>query len=389
MKYFTLLEKMKIKPTIIFAIYITSSMLGYGMNPETIKSCIENVYHNHLKLERIYIINTLIEPDEDIWLNWRVYTVFDSMGYNDNMYDIWYVQKYDRVGKPYFPPIEIKKGDKPHIIHGGIGAATIGMGFSDDVYSFPGLYRYSFYRIDKEGNLFTVDSLIFGSMGKYFSDTKNVVYVSSSWHDQIFINKYSVGQGAPRLTKTISLPPPFDLYRWLCHGVNFNTFCWRDKKLLAIGPANTDFHILSDTTLIKVYQTYLNNFHKIDTFSFYFQDALWKKFPGCVLRQQDGYIQIMQYLFPGQGDTLLLYFGNKSWQDDTIYCCRITNQGKPIPSEKVIIENPMDFKDAPPRIPIECYILGTASNICAPSGIRIVGFDPKGSIYYYYSKITD
>jgi hypothetical protein len=311
------------------------------------------------------------------------------MGFNDNMYDIWYVQKFNREGEPYFPPKEIKKGDKPHIIHGGIATAPIGMGFNDDVYCFPGLYRSSFYRIDKEGNLFTMDSLIFGSMGKYFSDKNNWLYVSSSWHDQVYVNKYSIKQGAPHLIKTISLPPPFTIYKWLCNGVPFNTFCHQDNKLIAIGPANIDFHILSDTTQIKVYQINLNNFLKIDTSSFYYQDALWKKFPGCILRQQTGYFQIMHYLFPGQGDTLLLYFGNKSWGDDTVSCCRITNRGKPITSNEIIVENPLNFKNAPFQIPIECFVLGKASGVVAPSGLQIFGFDPKGSLYYYYSKIDD
>lgn len=376
----------------------------FGINPDIVKKCVEKVYNNHLENERIIIINTLVNDEDNIWVNWYLYTIPDTITnshtkINYNMYDKWYIQKFDQDGNQYFPPLLLKMGKTPNIINGAITTAYAYNGLNGDALLLGGYRDYSCLRVDNMGNINTIDSVVEGTFGQYFMDKRNFLYISSFTFDNIIIKKYSYSD-KQNLSNIIDLPPLANPskgkaykmnnpYKWLAYDrTNYHILCIDDDKIIGIGPFDTNISTISDTTSIKVFITELNTFNIIDTLSFFFHDALWKKIPGCDMKNQPGFF-IPHYLISGQGDTLLLIFGNKSIRDDTIYCCRITKSGKPVKSKKVIIEPPLDFKNAPPKIHVECQLLGLVTGICAPSGIHLWGFDTNGKIYYYNNLISE
>jgi len=89
-------------------------------------------------------------------------------------------------------------------------------------------------------------------------------------------------------------------------------------------------------------------------------------------------------LVEGNGDTLVLYLSSRGGDEDLIYVCRLTKEGKPIKAKEIIEDAVKDFARAPVELHRKIIFRGRVTGrLDEPTGIMIYGFDKSGNVYYY------
>jgi hypothetical protein len=402
-----------IKQKIILGLFLALALVS-GFNPEKITARIETILDERRGTRIIQIINGFFDDNGNLWVSWhesdRHVKDWRNEKVGQKYYSYWYIQKFDSTGMPCFPAVEMVKGEQPF----GGAACPIYPGNSGDVYAF----RSVIERVDSKGNHYTSSEHYDYFVHHMFIDKHNIMYA--------FGNKCGtsgrsnvVRMGPPGCLKFRIQPDSFptfleeqilpgwdnpegDKYRWI--GSNLIYCNAIENYVLFLRPPNQpqppafERPLWIDTTKINVYRVSLPDLMSIDTSSFQTSDALFKKIKGCKLRTQEltsrgwepRWVNVST-LLEGRGDTLILFLSSRGGDEDVIYVCKLTKDGKDIKTEAIIEEQVKHFDQAPAKLYREIIFQGYSLSTggYGPDGIMIYGFDKLGNVYYHVWNKSD
>ena len=392
-----------IKLKIMVGLFLTFTLL-LGFDPKKITEKIEHILYDKKASRFIYRISGVFGKDGSLWLSWN--ECDNKIPYEEWMartkkgerippqYTYWYIQKFDSLGEPFFPAVELAKR-KP----GGGISAPIYCGNWGDIYSFPG-FSFRIERIDNKGNRYTSKNSYKYMVRNMFIDSNGIMYVYSTMRGLIkLITKFKIQEPLPNLIAEQQLPNKFDEEKYGSYYINYPynwlgsnlIYCSNDNQAIACWLPPFDGENLPEKQEIKTYNINLPNLMVIDTSSFRVDDALFKKIKGCKLRSKEltsrgwepRWINVST-LLEGEGDTLILFLSSRGSDEDVIYVCKLTKDGKPIKSAKIIEEEVKGFDKAPEKLCKKIIFRGgVTGNTGEPTGIMIYGFDKTGNVYYY------
>jgi len=382
-------------------LFLTFTLLS-GFNPRKIMEQIDKILYRNKDKRIVSIVNGVFDDNGNIWLSWNE---FDKKS-NDwretalapvkKYYSYWYVQKFDSSGAACFPQIEMIKGELPF----GGAAIPIHLGNLNDIYGF----SHYIERVDNLGNHYTSNKNYKYNVGNMFIDTNGIMYVFGTFYGgskgggarragPSGCVKFRIREPLPVYIETQRLPSWYepDAYKYV----------WIYSTLIYVEPSGcTGLFFLPpllknisyvDTTRINVYRVSLPDLMSVDTSSFRIEEALFKKISGCKLRthqltsrgQEIRWLNVSA-LVEGNGDTLVLYLSSRGGDEDLIYVCRLTKEGKPIKAKEIIEDEVKDFDKAPVELHRKIIFRGRVTGqLDQPTGIMIYGFDKSGNVYYY------
>ncbi|MGB3341119.1 MAG: hypothetical protein WBB37_06530 [bacterium] len=360
----------RIKKTIILLIpYIV-----YGQfRPDVFTDRIDHILSENERTKYKYVTNGIFDSEKNLWLSWKE---------SDRLYYQWYVQKFDSKGELAFPPIELIN-EKVTIGRGG--AFPIHLGNKDDVYAFPvvGENDFSIVRIDNLGSCYKTNDMFDFSYPDMFICADSMMYLFSVWSNIVKCLKLNIKESLPILLEKHILPgwgkPDGYKYRWIRFPLEFYSSV--DRILILLPPNELqppDYRYRAawiDSSTISVFRINVPDVTIVDTSSFKVSTALFKKIRGCKFETSA--------LVEGNGDTLLLFLPNRGGTEDLLYVCKLTKNGFPVKSKKIIEEEVKNFSDVPDDLHLEIVFRGSIANNKGKLGIIIYGFDKNGSVYYY------
>jgi len=372
---------------------ITNSIL-FGFDITKVMNSIESINNRRTDEKGVCLNNAVFDTDGNLWISWYEYDK-KPKDWRTNVegfvsYIYWYFQKFNSTGIPSSPAIEMEKR-KPY----ADGCFT---GYSLFPGSKGGCYFFKeggfLGRIDKDMNVHVTDRVINPySLSSHFVDKNKILYILSAVRSLIVCTKVSMQEPMPVFVEEQILPgwdkPEGNKYHWV--GSNLY-YCDAFKNhAIFLRPPVFSSSSWIDTTKIDVYRVSLPDLNSIDTSSFRVSDALFKEITGCKLRSKeltskgllDRWLNVST-LVEGEGDTLILYLSSRNTDEELIYVCKLTKEGKPIKTAKIIEEEVRDFSESPEYMHKQILFFGgIIGKTREPNGIIIYGFDKYSNGYYY------